>query len=155
MVHCMLVVMTIQSSLSKSYVFMQLQLFLKMIAILKSSNRVGSNVIQNLRTIMVYHVLHGLLPQLGAGPPAPAISASSAAPADRHDSGGGVGLTKLLGHVKFSVPLVDWTHQALENLRLLCEELASEGNDDVSVVIGCVECLFSWSLIWSIFSSCN
>ena len=111
----------------------QLQLFLKMITILKSSNRVGSNVVQNLRTIMVYHVLHGLLPQLGAGPPA-----SSSIPVDRHDAaavgGGGVGLTKLLGHVKFSVPLVDWTHQALENLRLLCEELASEGSDDVSVV---------------------
>lgn len=107
-----------------------------MITILKSSNRVGSNVVQNLRTIMVYHVLHGLLSQLGAGPPVPAISASSAAPVDRHDAvGGGVGLTKLLGHVKFSVPLVDWTHQALENLRLLCEELASEGSDDVSKCI--------------------
>ena len=103
-----------------------------MITILKSSNRVSSNVVQNLRTIMVYHVLYGLLPQLGAGPPAPAISTSSSTPADRHDAGGGVGLTKLLGHVKFSVPLVDWTHQALENLRLLCEELASEGSDDVS-----------------------
>ena len=122
---------------------MQLQLFLKMITILKSSNRVGSNVVQNLRTIMVYHVLHGLLPQLGAGPPAPAISASSSStPVDRHDAagGGGVGLSKLLGHVKFSVPLVDWTHQALENLRLLCEEMASEGSDDVSCVCvgGCL-----------------
>ena len=104
-----------------------------MITILKSSNRVGSNVVQNLRTIMVYHVLHGLLPQLGAGPPAPAISASLSTPVDRHDAtGGGVGQSKLHGHVKFSVPLVDWTHQALENLRLLCEEMASEGNDDVS-----------------------
>jgi hypothetical protein len=111
---------------------MQLQLFLKMITILKSSNRVGSNVVQNLRTIMVYHVLHGLLPQLGAGPPAPAISASSSTPVDCHDAGGGVGLSKLLGHVKFSVPLVDWTHQALENLRLLCEEMSSDGSDDVS-----------------------
>ena len=55
-----------------------------------------------------------------------------------------MGLSKLLGHVKFSVPLVDWTHQALENLRVLCEELASEGSDDVSIVqsvIVLIKCL--------------
>ena len=135
----------------------QLQLFLKMITILKSSNRVGSNVVQNLRTVMVYHVLHGLLPQLGAGPPA-----SSSTPVDRHDAaavgGGVVGLTKFLGHVKFSVPLVDWTHQALENLRLLCEELASEGSDDVSVVYCHMAVLYGFLLdyiCWLLLSCSN
>ena len=136
-------------------VHMQLQLYLKVITILKSSNRVGSHVVQNFRTVMVYHVLRGLLPQLGAGPPTPAISTPSAPPgsADRHDPGGGVGLTKLLGHVKFSVPLVDWTHQAFENLRVLCEELASEESDDVSIVLSSIVLLdtfvvFMGVLIW-------
>lgn len=97
---------------------------------LNSSTRVGSNVVQNLRTLVVYHVLHGLLPQLGAATTPSGVAPPSSS-ADRHDAG--AGLSKLLGHVKFSVPLVDWTQQAVEDLRILCEGLASDGSDDVRV----------------------
>ena len=95
---------------------------MNLITVLKGSSRVGSGVVRNLRTVVVYHILHGLLPQLGA--------ASSDAPGT-HDSG--AGLSKLLGHIRFSVPLVEWTHQALEDLNVLCVDLAHEGGDDAQV----------------------
>ena len=116
-----------------SHSLIQLQLYRKLLSILSSSSRVSPNVIQNLRTIVVYHVLHGLLPLLGAGPSAPSTSTAPGPSADRHDAGGG--LSKLIGHIKFSVPLVDWTRQALEDLRILFEELASEGTDEVCLYI--------------------
>ena len=102
---------------------------MNLITVLKSSTRVGSTVVQNLRTIVVYHVLHSLLPQLGASPSD--VSGVPGLSSDRHDTGGG--LSKVLGHVRFSVPLVEWTHQALEDLKVLCEELAHEGSDDAQV----------------------
>ena len=100
----------------------QLHLYVNLITVLKGSSRVGSGVVRNLRTVVVYHILHGLLPQLGA--------ASSDAPGT-HDAG--AGLSKLLGHIRFSVPLVEWTHQALEDLNVLCVDLAHEGGDDAQV----------------------
>ena len=76
---------------------------------------------------MVYHLLNGLLPQLGVGP----SSSTAALSADCHDTG--AGLSKLFGHIKFSVPLVECTRLALEEFKVLCDELAAEGSDDVCV----------------------
>ena len=121
----------------------QLKLHRKLVEMLEGSSRVGANVVKNLRTVTVHHVLHGLLPQLGGTPSSGPTALSG--PGDRHESG--AGLSKVVGHIKFNVPLVDWTHQALEDLRMLCEELASEGNEDdhvcsVHPACACYECIF-------------
>ena len=97
--------------------FTQIKVYQKLIASLKASSRVGFHVIQNLRTLFVYHSVNGLLTTLG-------ISSQPGGPPE-------TGLAKIVGHVKMSVPFVELMGQTVDSVRVLCEDVASESKDEV------------------------